>query len=325
MKILKLKCFVDKDGTSTRRQLTKLKKRLPFLDLDIQEIDTTKFDWEIKNNAYYIKGETITSLTSELPAKEYHGVMLFIENWKNSERRLFGFKYGRMFNGLDVMVTKYRSKYEGTADHELMHFVNDFIKRYSGVNLNSVFKVKDFDRDVVHSKDNENYEFSDEWKIIMPYLETAIDNFNNGKKDTAQMLRELIKQSLGMVKPKSITEKETLVVKSPYKYFSSSEVKGLQHEFVLLLDKARGIAGIPFVINSGYRTKEHNKKVGGVPNSAHLSGLAVDIRARTGAEAYAIIKSAMEVGIKRIGINRNSQFVHLDIDYSKPNPTIYEY
>lgn len=32
----------------------------------------------------------------------------------------------------------------------------------------------------------------------------------------------------------------------------------------------------PININSGYRTAEHNKKVGGVSNSLHLKGLAVD-------------------------------------------------
>ena len=35
---------------------------------------------------------------------------------------------------------------------------------------------------------------------------------------------------------------------------------------------------IPVVINSGYRSKQLNKKVGGAPNSNHLTGCAVDIR-----------------------------------------------
>lgn len=110
-----------------------------------------------------------------------------------------------------------------------------------------------------------------------------------------------------------------------YKYFTESEVEGLDTDLVVLLDKARETAGIPFVINSGFRTVAHNKKVGGVANSSHLTGKAVDLRARDGAESYAIIKSAIEVGIKRIGINRKKKFIHLDIDYTKSSPTIYEY
>ena len=34
----------------------------------------------------------------------------------------------------------------------------------------------------------------------------------------------------------------------------------------------------PIIINSGYRSPELNKKVGGSPNSNHLTGCAVDIR-----------------------------------------------
>lgn len=33
----------------------------------------------------------------------------------------------------------------------------------------------------------------------------------------------------------------------------------------------------PMPINSGYRTAEHNSKVGGSPNSQHLKGIACDI------------------------------------------------
>ena len=53
--------------------------------------------------------------------------------------------------------------------------------------------------------------------------------------------------------------------------------------FLQMLDDARGIAGIPFKINSGYRTPEHNKKVGGKlktptsKGSSHMYGLAADI------------------------------------------------
>ncbi len=33
----------------------------------------------------------------------------------------------------------------------------------------------------------------------------------------------------------------------------------------------------PMIINSGYRTKEYNKKVGGATNSKHIEGIASDI------------------------------------------------
>ena len=37
-------------------------------------------------------------------------------------------------------------------------------------------------------------------------------------------------------------------------------------------------AGVPIIINSGYRSPQLNKKIGGVPTSNHLTGCAVDIR-----------------------------------------------
>lgn len=122
-----------------------------------------------------------------------------------------------------------------------------------------------------------------------------------------------------------LKDKKPTPPKSKYKYFSANEVVGLNHELVVLLDQARGKAGIPFSINSGYRSPEHNARVGGVPGSAHTKGLAVDLRARNGQEIYKIVSSLMAVGIKRIGINWSKQFVHADIDYTKPNPTIYRY
>lgn len=44
------------------------------------------------------------------------------------------------------------------------------------------------------------------------------------------------------------------------------------------LEELRRRAKTPIIINSGYRSPELNKIVGGVPTSNHLTGCAVDIR-----------------------------------------------
>ena len=36
--------------------------------------------------------------------------------------------------------------------------------------------------------------------------------------------------------------------------------------------------GVPIIINSGYRSPQLNRKIGGAPNSNHLTGCAADIR-----------------------------------------------
>lgn len=44
------------------------------------------------------------------------------------------------------------------------------------------------------------------------------------------------------------------------------------------LEELRLRSGTPIRINSGYRSPQLNKKIGGVPTSNHLTGCAVDIR-----------------------------------------------
>ena len=81
----------------------------------------------------------------------------------------------------------------------------------------------------------------------------------------------------------------------------------------------RSIAGIPMVVNSGYRCEKHNKAVGGSANSAHLRG-AGDIKATTSKEKFLIVNAAIKAGFHRIGIYQN--FVHLDDDDSLPDHVI---
>ena len=47
----------------------------------------------------------------------------------------------------------------------------------------------------------------------------------------------------------------------------------------LFLDWVRRLYGGPIRVNSGFRSPEVNRAVGGVESSAHLKGLAADIRA----------------------------------------------
>jgi uncharacterized protein YcbK (DUF882 family) len=111
-----------------------------------------------------------------------------------------------------------------------------------------------------------------------------------------------------------------------FNYFSFSEFdcpslpdsgKNMDSNFIHKLDHARDIAGISFKINSGYRTKERNAEVGGVPNSSHLIGVAADIAVSSGNERYIILSSLIKAGFKRIGVAKT--FIHCDTDDSKPN------
>ena len=97
----------------------------------------------------------------------------------------------------------------------------------------------------------------------------------------------------------------------------------MDETFVRMLEMMRISLGEPMVINSGYRCEKHNKKVGGAPNSAHLRGLAVDIKIPNNEYRYRLLKIAILFDIPRIGIGKD--FVHLDIDRSLPHPRIWVY
>lgn len=97
----------------------------------------------------------------------------------------------------------------------------------------------------------------------------------------------------------------------------------MDNQLLLMLDEARELAGIPFIITSGYRSKAHNKEVGGKSDSSHLKGLAVDISAIYSRERFLIIRSLFQVGFVRIGLKSN--MIHVDIDYDKDIKVFWRY
>ena len=108
------------------------------------------------------------------------------------------------------------------------------------------------------------------------------------------------------------------------KYFKELDnLDKMDKTFLLRLDEARERAGIPFIINSAYRTPEHNAKIGGKPNSSHLKGLAVDISVTNSRQRFIVLNALLEVGFTRIGIA--DTFIHIDLDNEKSKEVIWTY
>ena len=96
-------------------------------------------------------------------------------------------------------------------------------------------------------------------------------------------------------------------------YFSLSEFdcpslsnsgKNMDTNFLYKLEHARELAGIPFKITSGYRTKEYNEDLlkrgyKASKNSSHLIGVAADIAVGSGKERYIILNALIRAGFKR--------------------------
>jgi zinc D-Ala-D-Ala carboxypeptidase len=90
-----------------------------------------------------------------------------------------------------------------------------------------------------------------------------------------------------------------------------------------LTNRARYLSGIPYVVTSGYRCEEHNKKVGGSATSSHIKGEAVDLYAEDSGKRWKIVRGLMDAGFTRIGVSKN--FIHADIDKDKPSEVMWEY
>ena len=87
----------------------------------------------------------------------------------------------------------------------------------------------------------------------------------------------------------------------------------MDEDFLQMLDRARHLAGVPFRVNSGYRSKAWNKKCNGRPNSAHTMGCAADIHCVDSRSRCYILGALLEVGFNRIGIAKT--FIHVDNSY----------
>jgi uncharacterized protein YcbK (DUF882 family) len=97
-----------------------------------------------------------------------------------------------------------------------------------------------------------------------------------------------------------------------------------------LLDSARNEADMPFTVTSGCRCLKHNKDVGGVSDSAHVTTNeqqceAADIECDGSRDMFVIVSALIKVGFKRIGINFNKMFVHCDVDSEKPQDVLFHY
>ena len=116
------------------------------------------------------------------------------------------------------------------------------------------------------------------------------------------------------------------------KYFSqvdfsgakpSCSIKDMDRDMLTVLDNAREISGTPYVINSAYRTKDHERGMGRDGSSSHTTGKAVDIRAMDSTTRFLILKGLIEAGFTRIGVSKT--FIHADTDEDKPSEVAWLY
>ena len=97
----------------------------------------------------------------------------------------------------------------------------------------------------------------------------------------------------------------------------------IKQSFIDRLEEVRKVYGKPMYITSGYRCPAHNQAVGGVPESAHVDGVAADIGCSLAADRMRLVEIAIGEGFRRIGIAKT--FIHLDISETLPQNVIWLY
>ena len=90
----------------------------------------------------------------------------------------------------------------------------------------------------------------------------------------------------------------------------------IESELVEVLEDVRKHFNKPVTINSGYRTAEYNKKIGGVKNSQHTKGTAADIKV-SGIPAREVQKYLKHKYPDKYGIGSYLTFTHIDVRAKK--------
>lgn len=89
----------------------------------------------------------------------------------------------------------------------------------------------------------------------------------------------------------------------------------LDEDLLDALDKVRDMYGLPVIVNSMVRCKTHNTAVGGVANSYHLNGRAVDVRPVRGGS---IIGLDAVCSVVFPFVKRYDTFLHCDVRGERP-------
>lgn len=112
----------------------------------------------------------------------------------------------------------------------------------------------------------------------------------------------------------------TAVAKDLKNIPDEKQTRNLKALAVNLLQPVRDIYGKPMYINSGFRSPEVNKTVGGSPDSQHMKGEAADVASGHPAELVECLKRS---GLDFDQCIQYSTFVHLSLKLSGTNRRQY--
>lgn len=97
-------------------------------------------------------------------------------------------------------------------------------------------------------------------------------------------------------------------------------------QFLLLLNRLREGHGKPLIVTSGYRCPQHPLEAERTTIGTHSTGKAIDL-AVSHADALSVVSLAIQLGVKRIGVQQkgSGRFIHLDVCTDRLTPAMWSY
>lgn len=86
-----------------------------------------------------------------------------------------------------------------------------------------------------------------------------------------------------------------------------------------VLQPLRDAFGAPIIVNSGYRSKQVNKAVGGAASSQHMKGEAVDITAGSKERNKRLFEILKTMEFDQLIDERGYSWIHVSYTVCKPN------
>lgn len=168
MKIL----LVKRPGTDLSEYIKILEKR----NIDFEEI-------ELPISGNILDNDSIKKGWCESFYKKYKetidGVQFFLpaSDWPKS-RNLLGLMFNKTFSGYLTSCVRMRNGYHKTAEHELLHKIDNWVKIYLGISIERIMGISNWDEVVVHGDvpgdEFVEYDYDKAWELINPYLTQAI-------------------------------------------------------------------------------------------------------------------------------------------------------
>jgi len=94
---------------------------------------------------------------------------------------------------------------------------------------------------------------------------------------------------------------------------SEDIIESLTELCLRVLEPLRGMVGKPITVTSGWRSKAHNKAVGGASGSMHLTGIAVDIAVPDDQMLKVAAIASKLPAVGGVGVYPGRNFIHLDM------------